>query len=141
MGVLYKVAVSWKWSIASFHLVLNCFTKEVNLLLKRGKLRHRSTKSLVQGRMCWSVAELRMKVGLESGFNVLHSLSMSIFKAYFAQVMKKTTRLPHLTATEDAAPFPFQFLSGNVILLCHPQAATTLLKNICRLHGEPVIKC
>lgn len=28
-------------NITSFNLFLNCFTKEVNLLLKKGKLRHR----------------------------------------------------------------------------------------------------
>lgn len=134
-GSPVQAAVSKKWRIARFHLVLNCFTKDVNPLLKRGKLRHRQTKGLIQSGTCWSVAELRVKVSLE-WFNVLHSASMSIFKAYFAQVMKTHARLPHL-----AAPFPFQFLSGNVILLCHPQAATALLKNICRLHGELVIKC
>lgn len=80
-----------------------------------------------------------MKVSLEQ-FNVPHSMSLSIFKVYFARVMKNPTRLPHLAAAEDAAPFPFQFLPGNVILLCHPQAATALLKNTCHLHGEPVIK-
>jgi len=69
------------------------------------------------------------------------SVSVSIFKVYFAQVRREPTRLPHLVATEDAAPFPFQFLSGKVILLCHPQAAATLPENVCCLPGEPVIKC
>lgn len=55
--------------------------------------------------------------------------------------MEKATRFPRGAGIEDAAPFPFQFLSGNLILLCHPQAATELLENICCLHGEPLIKC
>lgn len=55
--------------------------------------------------------------------------------------VKKAPGRAHLTATEDAAPFPSKIHTGNVILLCHPQAAATLRKNICCLLGEPVMKC
>lgn len=55
--------------------------------------------------------------------------------------VKKAPGRAHLAATEDSAPFPSKIHAGNVILLCHPQAAATLRKNICCLGGEPVIKC
>lgn len=68
-------------------------------------------------------------------------MAVSIAKVCFCPSVGKSHSPSLWHSPQDAAPFPFQFLSGNLILLCHPQAATELLENICCLHEEPLIKC